>query len=509
MTQAGPPESRPRSVAAPIVLLVLVGVLELILFLSALASGAGAEDLPVLLLALITVLVGAGPVLFNMVQSAHGRQILITLMAASWMVYIAVPVFTQYFLLRGVAVPGSFRLSSFAPGDVAHAQLVALLGLAMLLFGFYLPLGRLAASVIPKPSREWPASAALVVGLLTLTFGWLVYIPGQLGLLPSRGGAAIMGTITSGSSFGIALLALTWLRHRRREALLLLAIVVPLAMLFNFFTGSKRLVLTPPFMIALAYIVYERRIRVSWLAAGLAALVVLYPLANAYRVVVNPLRGGRFASFVQSPGQALERLSEATQNVDFDSYVAQGLASTGSRLDGLGVLAQIVKDTPERVPFQGGWTLGYIALSYIPRIIWADKPEMTIGIWVSQSYGDPNDPYTHVGPTWIGEFFFNFGYFGVGLGMFVLGFLARIAQERLFFWNATIPALFGAVVVLYVTCRSVQGGVIDPVNGTIFTLWPILIAHYLVGLFSGYQRSGGGSRATGAATGPAADRRVH
>jgi hypothetical protein len=415
------------------------------------------------------------------------------LLVPVYVLFLVLPVFTQYFLLKGQHVPGTFRLSNHHPAEIAHAQVVALVGLGMLLSGFYLPFGRVAASLLPKPTREWPPQAALFVGLVTLVAGWLVFIPGQLGLIPSRLGSGATGTIAAGSYFSISLLTLTWLRHRRREAWLLLCVVIPLSMLVNFFTGSKRMVLTPLFMSALAYVVYERRIRASWLAGGFAILIVLYPLSNFYRMT-NPGRGGseggRMATFLRNPWQSLAAMSQFTESADAGGYVSAGLASTLRRLDALAVLTVILEDTPARVPFQGGWTIGYIALSYVPRVIWGDKPPMSTGDWVSQTYGSPLDDSTDVGPSWIGELYFNWGYAGVALGMFVMGLLCRVLQEQLFRWNGPIPALFAAVVVLYAVSRSVQGSLMGPVNGTIYNVAPIPIAHYLVGLFTGFQRGG-------------------
>jgi hypothetical protein len=316
----------------------------------------------------------------------------------------------------------------------------------------------------------------------------MIYIPGKLGLIPAVAGSGAVGTLASGSYFSISLLTLAWLKHRRREALLVLAVVVPLSMLFNFFTGSKRLFLTPPFMVALAYVVYERRIRLSWVGAAFAILIVLYPVSNFYRSVVQVDNERSVRQFVQNPGAVLQTLSGFGKSVEFKTHILAGLQATGRRLDALGVLTAIVEDTPERVPYQGGWTIGYIALSYVPRIIWQNKPAVTIGEWVSQTYGSPYDLQTDVGPTWIGELFFNWGWPGVVMGMFVVGLLCRVLQERLFGWRAPIPALFGAVVVLYSVSRSVQGGLMGPVNGTVYNLVPILFAHLLVGLLTGYQR---------------------
>jgi hypothetical protein len=242
-------------------------------------------------------------------------------------------------------------------------------------------------------------------------------------------------------------------------------------------------------MFALAYIVYERRIRLSWVAAGFAFLIILYPVSEFYRTVIQTdnLRG--IGSFVANPDRALRALSSFGENVDLGTYISAGLEATGKRLDALGVLTVIVRDTPDVVPYQNGWTIGYIALSFVPRIFWPDKPGTTIGEWVSQTYGSAYDLYTDVGATWMGELYFNWGYIGVAVGMFVIGFLCRMLQERLFIWNASIPAMLGAVVVVYQVTNSVQSSLIGPVNGTILNLVPILIAHFLVGVFSGFQHT--------------------
>jgi hypothetical protein len=248
-------------------------------------------------------------------------------------------------------------------------------------------------------------------------------------------------------------------------------------------------------MVALAYVVYERRIRVSWLAAGFATLIVLYPVSRFYRDVIQTDNRRSIVSFVQDPSRSLEALSSFRESVDVGRYVKEGLIATGRRLDALGVLTVVLQDTPARVPFQGGWTIGYIAISYVPRILWPGKPNTTTGEWVSQTYGSPYDFHTDVGPTWIGELYFNWGYTGVVLGMFVVGFLLRLIQERFFMWNAPIPALLAAVVVLYSTCMTVQGNLMGPVNGTVFNLAPILVAHGLVAMTSGFQRGRAGAPA--------------
>ncbi len=54
-------------------------------------------------------------------------------------------------------------------------------------------------------------------------------------------------------------------------------------MAFGFFAGSKTLALAPLAMVAFAHIVLTRRLRRIWLIGGLAAIVILYPIAMFQR----------------------------------------------------------------------------------------------------------------------------------------------------------------------------------------------------------------------------------
>ena len=470
--------------------LTALAIVALVVTAFSLAVGVRGWDTVILLLALLTFWLGAIPIVLDFVRPAERRQILMSLTSMAFLLYLASPVFTQYFLANPSDIVGPFHITRSRPRDIVNAQLVTLTGFAMLLIGFYSPFGRLSATVFPKPTREWPPQAALFVAFVILAVGWLTFVSGQLGLIPSRLGSGAMGALADGSYLGIALLTLTWIRHRRREALLLLAMVIPLAMGVNFFTGSKLRFLSPALMIALAYIVTERRLRTSWIVVSLAVMVVIFPISNFYRYAIHMDNRPTIGVFLQNPGRVINQLTQFGEGIhDWGDYFTSGIKSTGARLDSLGTLAIIVKDTPERVPYQGGWSIGYIALSYIPRIIWADKPGLTIGEWVSQTYGSRDDLHTDVGPTWMGELYFNWGYIGVVFGMFAMGMLCRVFQDRLFFRNATIPALAAAVVVLYSFTRGVQASLLGPVNQTVFNIIPIALAHVFVGLSTGYHRT--------------------
>ena len=138
---------------------------------------------------------------------------------------------------------------------------------------------------------------------------------------------------------------------------------------------------------AVAYIVVKRRIAIRWIFVAIAAVILIYPIAEFQRRVI--LRGNTQGAVyaLQRPVEMISRISRFVGSQEFGDYLMQGVQATSRRSDGLGILSVIVRDCPSRVPYQGGWTLGYIVLSYVPRIVWADKPDMTTGLWVTENFG--------------------------------------------------------------------------------------------------------------------------
>jgi hypothetical protein len=469
--------------------------------------GARGWDMAILALALVTGFVALIPLLVDAARQPEQRQILITMVSMVYGLFLVLPVFTQYFL-PNETTPNPLRLYNMASRDIAIGQIATLAGLISLMIGFYSPITRLVSATLPRPKWDWPPAVALAVAMVMLPLGWSIFLGGQFGIFPKAVGSGALGTIASSVFFGISLLTIIYLRHRLKVALILMICVVPPSMLFNFFTGSKRLFLTPAFMIVIGYILMERRIRRSWVIAGVATIVVLYPISEFYRDVILQGYSLRAVEILSDPGRAVGRISGFITGADPGEYMLAGLKATGIRLDALGIATVIVRDTPERVPYQNGRTLALIPISYIPRILWPGKPGVTIGEWVTANYGSGlsrTDNLTDTGPSWIGEFFFNFGWAGVVIGMMSMGILFRVLQDALFWPGAPIPALLAAAVVLYFGARSVQGGLTGPINGIGYSIWPIIVAHLTLrtlGLATppgGAGRTREGSRAATAA----------
>jgi hypothetical protein len=105
------------------------------------------------------------------------------------------------------------------------------------------------------------------------------------------------------------------------------------------------------------------------------------------------------------------------------AYLQESIRSTMKRIcdpTAAGLVASIAEDSG----FQYGAGLKYIIGGLVPRVIWREKPTIGSGQTFSaylRMGSDPTTVWTCTGETAAGELFWNFGWVGVLLGMYILG----------------------------------------------------------------------------------------
>lgn len=475
LLKARPDGSRPELVALGLAALPILGF---VLFVVGLLVGTRRDHLPILALALVTGLLTLVPLILDQGRAARSRHVFFTLLSMSWTLFFVLPVFTRYFL-RGYDPEAFTSLNGVLPGDVARGQLVVLAAYVALLIGYGIPLGRILAGALPRPRHEWPLPTGVAIAAVLIPLGWAVYLGGQFKIIPREAGSGLLGVIAKGTTSGIALLMLLYLRYRSRFVLMALWAAIPPTMFFNFFTGSKGLFLAPLATVAVTYAGVERRFRIRWVVGGVLVVSLLYPVSNFYREVILQGFTKGAIDVLRDPKQSLSRLSGYASQFEAGEYLLAGLTATSSRFDGLGITAIIVRDTPKLVPYQGGWSIGHIFIAYIPRVLWPGKPMLTCGQWVTDNYGGGQiaGVRSSTGPSWVGELFFNFGIAGVIGGMLLLGLLFRMFHETVFRSDAPIPLRWVGVIFLYQGVLGLGGALLVPVNAFVFNAGMVLVIH--------------------------------
>jgi hypothetical protein len=116
------------------------------------------------------------------------------------------------------------------------------------------------------------------------------------------------------------------------------------------------------------------------------------------------------------------------------------------------IFSDIVNKTGESVGFEGGTTYLVALGNLVPRLLWPEKPDSTVGKVIGQKYGfvQAEDDATSIASTVMGEGYMNFGLAGLLTVMAAYGCLAAfvdtVLRAKLGMWFIawSIPvALFG------------------------------------------------------------------
>jgi len=120
------------------------------------------------------------------------------------------------------------------------------------------------------------------------------------------------------------------------------------------------------------------------------------------------------------------------------TFFRDATRSLQERTSYLGIFALVVRVTPERVPYWDGETYRDLPWSFVPRFVVPDKPVKNYGARFGHRYGfvDPTDHDTTVNLAQLVEMYVNFGAWGVGIGMFLLGLYYRAFYRLLNFAGA-------------------------------------------------------------------------
>lgn len=141
-------------------------------------------------------------------------------------------------------------------------------------------------------------------------------------------------------------------------------------------------------------------------------------------------------AFAEQNGQKAEELATATL----------------SRISLLQQTANVIELTPNKVPYQHGSLYSYIAVTFVPRFLWPDKPSVNdANHWYQVAYGlTPRKQLSSVSIA-VGtaaESYINFGWFGPVLIMLPLGvFLGSFQRIFLQADSGLLFSSLGAVLI--------------------------------------------------------------
>lgn len=290
------------------------------------------------------------------------------------------------------------------------------------------------------PRREPLRFTAGMAGWQLQFLGWvlLLFRLTQI-VVPSLADVPSLGQfIGVAGSVGLAVLYACWLRGELPwyQAAVVFGAVMPLELAMRLSTGA----LTQPMLIGLLIVLVHWVVKnkIAWIVIVVVFSVYLLfaPLKLEYRRLTGEMTVDKGLIPLTTTDKVFIFLGLAEQHWLRGLPVASEEMVESSSIDRFAILhlfTLVVYKTPGAVPYWDGETLGHAVYTFIPRAVWADKPNLAYGNDFGQRYGllDAGDFTTSVNLPWVVELYANFGGLGVVLGMAVIGVAFALLEWRL------------------------------------------------------------------------------
>ena len=109
----------------------------------------------------------------------------------------------------------------------------------------------------------------------------------------------------------------------------------------------------------------------------------------------------------------------------------------------------VLLKVPEKYPYFEPSTYSNLTTSFIPRVLWKNKPKSEVGREFSVKYGfNEQGNLTSINLPWVAELYLNFSFFGLFFGMFLIGaFIALLNKLVSVPMNNYVQYISGLAVV--------------------------------------------------------------
>jgi hypothetical protein len=329
------------------------------------------------------------------------------------------------------------------PSIFSATEAVILAGSVMMTIGYRTAMARGKRTPTTSPARDWSMSTILSVGVLSWAVGTAgtyildVYIVTDNSIEASKKGFETMGPFgttafmlaTMIQPIGILLIAYAWRLSRSKFLLALVIAVVVVQVLLGFVINIKSTAMIGGILVILTFILVDGRLPISWLVAAVLYGILIYPIFVAARAEIHGKGLIARASILGDLEHVVE-LAIAAENRD--NGPGEHPQSLLERTSVLGSVQMIVQRTGADVKFQNGSTLTPLLATFVPRIVWSDKPTVATGRVVNKEFRVTEADFwdTYISPSIPGELYWNFGWPGILIGMLAIGGALGILGQR-------------------------------------------------------------------------------
>lgn len=419
------------------------------------------------------------------------------LVFAAWLYFFPAFVVAGLLISFGIAEPYFINYVKDPETNFPLAYIIVMLGYGGLSIGFLVPIGRICGDKVKKylPTPRWKKEFLYIPGIFLLCLGVITtafaYVVGVLGYQSAAEIGAYDGLIFLVTLFSIeASFFLFLLLFRRGKfdafAVVIALIVLSVSLTKSLFAGNRGSLFSMAIMITFAYLLAGRKINVKqgFVFAAMFTLAIL--LGMIYGTTFRSVKQTETKIGIDEYTNLIFETFGTIGERDNTTVVQTGLSSLGDRLTETGTgLAVVVANYEDLKPYEESYGLDNniwndTITTFVPRVIWEDKPLASDARRYSELYFDYGLSSFSITP--MGDLLRNYGLIGVPIGMFLLGFLLRFIYSSLIEnqpfseWRATLYYM----IIITVSYESFYGIIIPYlVKFGVFTVIGLLIINFL------------------------------
>lgn len=242
-----------------------------------------------------------------------------------------------------------------------------------------------------------------------------------------------------------------------RLAWLLLAIMIGAEFVFGFFGNIKEVSFRLPILVLITLFFLRGEINIKLIFVIIVVFIFYHTVFKIYRVQVLQVQEQSTLDAINKLDTSIDTITKAVKK-DRGAAI-RSLFFFLDRVDGRKYLEIITQNVGVKEPYLKGYSLKLYFYSFIPKVIWPEKPQISIGQLMNRTFGLSQSHLTFVPPTQLGEFYWNFGMPGVFIGMAFIGTLLGLINAAFLSGNqaSTVGMLVIMVTFYFLVLRFESG----------------------------------------------------
>jgi len=300
--------------------------------------------------------------------------------------------------------------------------------------------------------REWDLNKVKLAAIFCWLLGTWAFITIFFFSKGSSLPLSIVSNLKHFSQLGSLMLIYLYLTKKEKSTFLILAAICAFEFALGFAANTKEVSFLTPILLLILGFISTGKINKIFLVSIISVMIVYIFFFTAYRLWVIQVRN-------QTPLEAVENISK-TIDIVVSSAGKKDIDNPNSsthlkeRIETRKYIVILVNGIDHKgVRTMDGYTLGLFFDSFIPRVFWPDKPEISIGRLFNKEFRISESKLTYIPATHIGEFYWNYKMPGVLIGMTLVGvFMAFISKMSDLSAMVTLPRVLILMMTIYIIC---------------------------------------------------------